>query len=87
MMHDFQRDVSHLERLAELWLRATRRRDGRVGVDLRSMRNLPRFPFREIIFEKHSLRIFGEREERDDRHTERTGHDRSDLLCCDDNHV
>ncbi|KAL0125627.1 hypothetical protein PUN28_004609 [Cardiocondyla obscurior] len=34
VIHDFQHDVSHLERLAELWLRATRRRDDRVGVDL-----------------------------------------------------
>jgi len=64
-MHDFQRDVSHLERLAELWLQATRRRDKCAAVDLRSW-NVSRLPFQEIIFEK-LICTFGECEERGDR--------------------
>lgn len=46
-------------------------------------REISQDPFLEIIFEKRSLHTF---EERDDRHTEHTSHDRSNLLCCNDNY-
>jgi len=61
VMHDFQSDVSHLERLAELWLRTTRRRDKRVGVNLRSTRNLPRSIPRNNFWKTFAMHLRGTR--------------------------
>lgn len=83
MIHDFQRDVSHLERLAELWLRATRRRDERVGVDL---------PIDEESPKTHSGKQFVKTfaMQRPSKNVKNvvngTSHDRGDLVvCCNNN--
>lgn len=80
-MHDFQHDVSHLERLAELWLQATRRRDS-AWEWISHRRGISQDPFQEIIFEKCCYAPPGNAR---NVVTTGTGHDRYDLLYRTDN--